>query len=318
MARRSHGEEYEDEYEEEVADETTIASWRRGLVVPLILILFGFGTWLMWKKYDEEVLSHASYRIDPNNISCTDPPEWLERDIRAEAVRLGSLESKKITDEGLSMQVAIAFEHHVWVKSVERVVPVYPGKLDVQLTYREPVAVVVRPFKSGGQAMIDYYPIDEEAVLLPVEDFSKESVREFPRINVGNTRPAGVPGSGWGDDMVADAAKIAKLLYDEWDIFKDVVYQIQRSSQSTSTSSSGDFDIRSRPRPGAPSSGLLVHWGRAPGKEQAGEPSANAKLAKLKELVLRSKSTTRAVGGEIDLRSIRDLQTIAKLGVIRR
>jgi hypothetical protein len=214
MARRGDEEEYEDGYEEEYEGNSLIeflssTSWRRAVVVPLILLLFGFGSWMMWKKYRDEVLNHSSYCLDPNNIQYTEEPEWLPRKILAEVVKLGSLEAKKINEQGLTVHVASAFEHHPWVKKVDRVVPYYPAKLVVELSYREPIAVVVRPFEADGKAWIDFYPIDAEAVLLPSDDFSKERVREFPRIDVGNTLPAGLAGSCWGDEMVADAAKIA-------------------------------------------------------------------------------------------------------------
>jgi len=316
MARRiDKEEEYEDEYEYEEeyegrswVDALASGSWRRVVVVPLILVLFGFGSWMMWKKYRDEVLGHASYRLDPNNIQYTDPPDWLDRDIRAEVVKLGSLELKRINERGLTVLVAGAFELHPWVKDVDRVVPYYPAKLVVELTYRKPVAVVVRPYQENGVAYLNLYPIDAEAVLLPKDDFSIEMVRDFPRIDVGNTLPAGDAGYGWGDEMVADAARIAELLYDDWKNLKDVIYQIERSSQPTSTSSAADFDIRGRPDLGPTPPGLLVHWGRAPGKEQAGEPDAKTKLAKLKDWVLQSKASGQLPIGELDLRSVRALQ----------
>ena len=79
--------------------------------------------------------------------------------------------------------------------------------------------------------------------------------------------PAGDHGTSWGDPIVADAAKLAELLYDDWANLGSVLYQIERSSQPNSSKSSPDFDIRGRPDLGPSPPGLLVHWGRARGKE---------------------------------------------------
>lgn len=322
MARRRDEEEFEDEYEEEyeggsVVDRFSSASWRRIILIPLILILFGFGTWMIWKRYRDKVLDHPSYVLDPQNITYTDPPSWIQGDILADVVKLGSLEKKRIHDDGLTVQVASAFEHHPCVKRVERVRISYPAKLNVELAYRTPVAMVALPDDdpTDGEAWI--LPVDAEGVLLRSDDFTPEFAQSFPRIDVGNTEPSGPPGSGWGDEAVSEAAKIAELLYEEWDSLKDVIYQVELSSHPSSTSMAADFDIRGRPDLGPTPPGLLVHWGRAPGHEQAGEPTAKAKLAKLKQWVDDARMSGQLPIGEIDLRSIRALQA-SKANAVRR
>lgn len=322
MARRRDEEEYEDEYEEEYeggsfVDRFASASWRTAIVVPLILILFAFGSWMIWKKYRDQVLDHSSYSLDPTNITYTAPPEWIQGDILEDVVKLGSLEKKRIHDTGLTVQVASAFEHHPCVKRVERVRISYPAKLNVELTYREPVAMVALPDDdpTDGDAWI--LPIDSEAVLLRTSDFTPTLAQSFPRIDVGNTEPSGPEGSSWGDEAVADAAKIAELLYKDWSSLKEVLYQVELSSQSTSTARAGDFDIRGRPNLGPDPPGLLIHWGRAPGKEQVGEPTAKAKLEKLKQWVNEAKLNGRLPIGEIDLRSVRALQASKANSIVR-
>jgi hypothetical protein len=113
------------------------------------------------------------------------------------------------------------------------------------------------------------------------------------------------------------SAKIAELLYEEWDTLKDVIYQVELSSQPSSTSMAADFDVRGRPDLGPTPPGLLIHWGRAPGHEQAGEPTAKAKLTKLKQWVDDARMTGQLPIGEIDLRSIRALQA-SKANATRR
>ena len=315
MARRkANEEEYEDEYEEEYAEETIVesistASWRRMILVPLILVLFGFGSWMLWKKYSEEVLNHSSYILDASNISYTSEPEWLgNRNIGEEVIELGSLESKKIHEPGLSVGIGSAFMLHPWVKEVDRVRLHYPAKIEVVLTYRKPVAFVVMPVDIYDDGKARIMPIDSEAVVLPPEDFTPELAQAFPRIDVGDTQPIGRDfGTGWGDPVVADAAKIAELLVEDWGELKDVLYQIQLNPRPTSTSAHADFDILGRPGAGPNGGTLVFHWGRAPGDEQSDEPPAQTKYKALKQWVEDARTNELPLDG-IDLRSIRNLQ----------
>ncbi len=325
MARRRDEDEYDedefeeyedddfDEYEEEYEgtsflDRFAAASWRRVVLIPLILILFGFGAWSLWKKYRDEVLNHPAYALDPQTIQFTDPPEWVGVDIRSEVIRDGSLEQKKIHQHGLASQVAIAFEHHAWVKRVDRVRIAYPAKLNVELSYREPVAMVVLPERFTVEGFGGVYPVDADGVFLPPEGFSAEFAVTFPRIDVGDTMPSGPAGTGWGDESVSDAAKIAEVLYSEWESLKEVLFQVELSNQPFAMSEHAEFIIRGRPDMGPTPPGLLIRWGRAPGKEQTGEPTAKAKLAKLKQFVEEARASDRLPIGDIDLRSLRALQ----------
>lgn len=314
--RKAEEEEYEEEFEEEyeeeyeggsIIDALAGSSWRRAMVVPLILVLFACGIGMMWKRYRDEVFADVAYRLSPQNIQYTSPPDWIDRDILDEVIKLGSLEAKGILDEGVTMQVAGAFELHPWVEEVERVRIAYPAKLQIALNYRTPVAMVLLPDDDPEKGPI-MLPIDANAVQLPFEDFNEEFAnKNFPRIDVGNTFPTGPVGSTWGDEVVTKAAKIAELLHDDWDNLRDVLHRVERSSQPTSTSDKPDFDIRGLPRAdGRP--GLLVHWGRAPGDEQAVEPTAKAKLKRLQQWVSNIKVTGVLPVGEIDLRSNRAMQ----------
>ena len=259
---------------------------------------------------------------DASNIEFTPPPEWLPetRDIKAEVIKNGSLEQLRVTETGLTVRVANAFEHHPWVKRVERVRLRYPAKLDVSLTYRHPVAMVALPDDDPNDTEVPRLPIDAEAFLLPPEDFVVPTSRElrpefdkkFPRIDVGSLGPAGDHGTSWGDPVVADAAKLAALLCEDWDNLKSVLYQIEKSSQPTTSQDKPDFDIRGRPDLGPTPPGLLIHWGRAPGREMSGEPTAAAKLARLKKWINEMKLSGRKPLGVLDLRDTRMAQVEAE------
>ena len=81
MARRRDDDEFEEEQQEgsRLSRALGDASWRRAVLLPLILVLFGAGAWMTWKKYRTEVLGHHAYRLDPQNIDFTPPPDCFRK-----------------------------------------------------------------------------------------------------------------------------------------------------------------------------------------------------------------------------------------------
>jgi hypothetical protein len=286
-----------------LADRLLPAAWRRIVVAPLMLLLFVLGAWLMWRRFGDQVLRHPTFQLDPSAIHFTPQPPWLLQDILPEVVRIGSLEAMQLQETSLTVQVASAFELHPWVRRVERVRKKYPAGVDVELTYRQPVGMVMVP---EGKLQ----PVDGEGVALPgVGYITAEYAREFPRIFVGQSLPSGPLGAAWGDPLVADAAKLAQFLHGEWETLKDSLYQIQLAgpaSPLTTTSMRPEFDILGRPELGR-EPGLLIHWGRAPGQELAGEPNAAGKLAEIKDWLQEARAAGVPPLGVIDLRSVRAL-----------
>ena len=289
------------------------AKMRRLATVPLILVLFGTGTWWMWKRYGDQVLAHPSYQLDPKAIKCTDQPDWLLTDILPKVIRDGSLESLQIHQPDLTVQVAGAFEHHPWVRRVQRVRKRYPAGVEVELSYRFPVGMVVvaeglQPIDGEGVALPGYIWVTTGDVQTKQDYIAPEFAQLFPRIFVGQTSPLG-QGVGWGDPVVVDAAKLAEFLQADWAALRNVLDQIQLNRQPTSTVSSPKFVILGRPQPGGKPS-LIVHWGRAPGKESAGEPSAQTKLAKIKDWLADAQRSGSPRTGDIDVSSIRALSAM--------
>ena len=303
MAARRRQEEYEEEQEDRASGLELLSKWRRQLAVPLILLSFGAGAWLMWQRYGEQVLAHASYQLDPESIQFTTPPEWLQGDILAEVVRDGSLTAMQIHEPDLTVRVAGAFEQHPWIRRVDRVRKKYPAGLEVELTYRSPVAMVV--VKEGLR------PIDADGVWVPGLGYiTKEHALTYPAIYVGATQPVGPKGAGWGDPVVVDAAKLASVLESDWQTLGPVIYQIELNGTPTLASAAPEFDLVGRPD----HPDLLIHWGRAPGKELAGEPNAATKLEKLKELVAESQQQGEGtLRGRVDLRSVRALSAMNRV-----
>ena len=321
MARRKNVEE---EYEDEAASDDTANSkrdFRKRAMIPAILALFVVASWLAWRAYRDSVVTHPAYLLNTNNIVYTEQPDWIKEPILPEVIKIGGLESKSITEQDLTLLVMSAFEHHPWVSQVERVRPSYPPKFHVELTYRKPVAMVLKPDDNPNDDIAYIYPIDAESVLLPADDFKPDfrpnAAEEFPRINVWNGEPSGPAGSGWGDNDVLGAAQIAGLLYEDWENISQLVFQIELTTQPSGMGTEPEYDLVARPELSSNGQPIVIRWGHAPGKEGQGEPTAEAKLNMLEAWVHEAKMRNRLPVPEIDLRTHRALQAAAPTPPIR-
>src|SRR5690606_21763453 len=140
-------------------------------------------------------------------------PAWIHTDIKTEVIRDASLDGAlSILDDGLTRRIANAFELHPWVARVHRVSKRHPARVEVDLVYRQPVAMVA---VSGG-----LWPVDADGTLLPSEDFSPAEARKYPRIARVESHPANPAGKNWGDVHVVGAAQIARALAPHWQNLK--------------------------------------------------------------------------------------------------
>jgi hypothetical protein len=155
------------------------------------------------------------------------------------------------------------------VERVVRVTKFFPARVQVELDYRRPVAMVEVEFQ--GQAGL--LPVDRFGVLLPPKDFTAGDAKSLPRIRMDKTFPAGSVGSPWGDERVSGACRIAELLVDSWSnspLFCIVALPLAPGA----TSAEARYELATRGE-------RRLVWGRAPGKELAGELSPNLKVEKL-------------------------------------
>jgi len=233
----------------------------------LVAVLVG-GT-LLWRRFQPLVDDDPRYRLAAENIHVTPQPDFIRSDVRGEAVVLGSLDGADVRQDDLTVRVAQAFAIHPWVASVHRVGKRFPPRVDVELEYRTPVAMVE---VAGG-----LLPIDGEAVLLPPADFLQQDVPAYPRVAIGESSPAGPEGTAWGDNRVLGAARIAVLLAPRW---KEL-----RLFRIAATSGRGAADLDDTLFELTPRRGTRVIWGRAPGHERRGEAQAATKIARLAELI---------------------------------
>jgi hypothetical protein len=102
-----------------------------GLAVFLLVILW-VGQWTR-----ERVAGLERYTVAFADIDCPPPPNQSLPDFLAEVQYLGSLPDRlHILDENLPAQLADAFARHPEVEKVQSVTFVPPGKVRVQLIFR--------------------------------------------------------------------------------------------------------------------------------------------------------------------------------------
>ena len=246
----------------------------RVLSALLALSVVVMGLVIGWNRWGVNVTSDARHRLQADYLKMTPQPAWIRSDVKEQVVQQASLLNMPLLDQQLTVNVARAFELHSWVERVERVQK-RPGPIvQVELVYRRPVAMV--EVLSNNQPGL--LPIDRFGVVLPPGDFSAEQARDYLRVVVDYHQPIGPLGTSWGDDRVEGGAVIASLLQDiDW---QDVgIYRVVAiSEQDNPTRSEFRYDLLTRNQ-------QRIHWGRAPGSELQGEPTAEIKISRLVQYV---------------------------------
>jgi cell division septal protein FtsQ len=206
--------------------------WRR-MIMGLILIgLFTGGGVYGWRQWGPQIVQGPEFRVTPDQIEVTAPPEWIRSDVKAEVIRDGSLTELSLLDKQLTVKVAQAFTMHNWVERVTRVSKHHPARVVVDLVYRKPVAMV-EVVLNGQPGLL---PVDINGVLLPPEDFTATQTRDYLRVAAEHTTPVGQVGTAWGDPRIHGAAHVAAVFQGQWKTLGlySIVVQSDPSSPSQS------------------------------------------------------------------------------------
>lgn len=230
-------------------------------VVPM-LVLGYFG----WYFYGADHLDQAFYSVQVDQLSVTPQPAWIKSNVAEEVFRNGRLERISLLDPKANATIAQAFETHPWVKSTSRVTKSAGGKVAVDIVYRRPVAMIYCAPPQEG-----FLPVDSEAILLPVQDFSPEEVYEYFLIIADGTPPAGESGMAYGSSLVAETLKVCQFLEDSREslglqrVYVDEEERLSGPSRLRITLETKDRHV--------------VRWGHIPDAEMPGEAQPREKLA---------------------------------------
>jgi hypothetical protein len=219
-----------------------------------------------------ELPRNAEYRLRTSNIEITAPPHWIPHDLVEQVARRSELPDElSVLDRSLARRLAESFERHPWVKKCRKVSVSVPARIQVELEYREPVAIV-NVVHATKTAM---FAIDAEATLLPTADFSPAEIANYPAIVNVSERPAQTDGLIWKNPSVLAAARLAALLKPHWKEFGFQAIRVPAAVERDASDDDVPLQIVTR-------GGSRVIWGRPPGANHPGELLAEKKIERIK------------------------------------
>lgn len=237
---------------------------RAGLATLVVLAAAAGLGGMAWSRLGDRVRGAADLVLVPEAVTLEGVAPWIRGDLKMEALRDASLaDGLPLDDPELVRRLARAFDMHPWVREVIGVELRHPAAAVIRIRCREPVAMVAVP---GG-----LLAVDADGVVLPSEDFSAESASTYPKVSGIATGPRGAVGFPWGDPFVEQAAALAAALGPDWARLGFVECRPVAGRQPTAWEMVSD-------------KGRVIVFGSAPGQEQAGEPTAAAKIGRLRRL----------------------------------
>lgn len=256
------------------------ASIRSRLFRPAPLCLLAAASFLLImvpaiRRSLPDLSGRPEYQLTLDQLSLTPAPAWIPQDIVAQVFDRAELAAKQsLQDDMLTERVAAAFHTHPWIERVVSVRKSWPPGLQVDVVYREPVAMV--------RGVDGFYPIDRHGILLPSHDFSPSDVERYPVIERVASVPLGKLGEAWGDPAVTEAAQIASILLEKkegrtwWQRLELAGIQVPRHVAMLSEADDMEFQLRTK-------GGSEILWGRSPSSDHPGELTVAQKLQRLED-----------------------------------
>src|SRR5690606_37979901 len=113
-------------------------------------------------------------------------------------------------------------------------------------------------------------PVDSEGTVLPSEGFSAKAAGKFPRISADDSPPAGAAGMPWGDRRITGAARLAAVLFADWEHYDlhRIIAPKKERPHGESPRTKPVYELTTR-------GGTRIVWGSAPGEEVSTEATAH-------------------------------------------
>lgn len=221
------------------------------------------------QRWLPDLSGEGDYRFEVSQIAINEPPHWVPHNLVEQVVLRAKLPpSVSLLDESLTERIALAFAGHPWVAEVVQVrKSSFPARVDVRLKYREPVALVEK--RTG------FYPVNEEGILLPPEDFSLAETAGYLKITGVRSSPFSEPGKPWNDPLVESAARLASVLKHDWKSLDLKAIEVPPRSESEIDLETAIFSLISR-------GGSKIVWGKAPDLASSEELDDRGKLEQLR------------------------------------
>ncbi len=154
------------------------SGWAFALVPLLVLGYVG------WYYYGAKQLDRTLYSLKLENIEITPQPAWIRSDFKADVYRLNRLSQLSLLEPSATATIAHAFEANICIKSTNHVRKLSGGKVQIDVTYRQPAAMVYVQLDqpaavSATKPTRGFYAIDDEGVVLPATEFAQAQVHDF-------------------------------------------------------------------------------------------------------------------------------------------
>jgi hypothetical protein len=242
----------------------------KALVVIGVVLLLAFGVKAIWRQAAPIVAERDRYLIPAERITISKPPEWLVADVRQQVVHASGLDKRlSVLDGNVFEAVKHAFALHPWVKSVDRVAKKFPPGVHVELTYREPLAVV-------ETARGELLPVDVGGSHLPAEDVPLIRRKYLPRI-IGIVGQPPV-GQRWEDPRLQGAVEIVMSLGEQWEPLHLASITPRARPEISGEQQYFVYDLVTR-------GGTQIIWGASPHARAPGEAKFVEKLERLQRCV---------------------------------
>jgi hypothetical protein len=152
----------------------------------------------------DSLRSAGRYQFAFNQVECPAPAGMSREQFLSEVRYYGEFpESASLLDDNLRERLTETFSRHAWVERVDGI-DIHPDhRIQVRLTFREPVLAV-----TYGERGLDVRAVDRLGIVLP----RTNEVLLLPALRGQVEPPQNGIGRPWGNPRVESAAKIAEAI----------------------------------------------------------------------------------------------------------
>jgi hypothetical protein len=222
------------------------------------------------------------FLIDPMHVALAAGPAWLEGTLGTRVrARLAELEPAPLRDDGALARLIEGVEGSTgWIRSIDRVEKRYPNRLEVEVTLREPIAMV----EAGSRLAL----VGADDVVVAFADEAAGYLESHPLPLVHTSAPlVGVTEGGVVVDALArEGLRVAAELRPHRETLEARGIHVEVIDVTAQERGDGnaltDVELFTR-------GGLPIEWGRSRSHPRFGalEPAADAKVRALVNIAAR-------------------------------